>query len=65
MGFRGAELVAILSAFGCPLGTVTYAIAQQMDSDSELAGELVFFSTVFSCLTLFLQIFTLKELSYI
>ncbi len=65
MGFRGAELVAILAVFGCPLGTVTYAIAQQMDSDSELAGELVFFSTVVSCLTLFLQIFTLKELTYI
>lgn len=65
MGFRGVELACILMVFGCPLGTVTYTIAQQMDSDAELAGEQVIFSTLFSCLTLFIQIFVLSQLGLI
>ena len=59
------ELACILMVFGCPLGTVTYTIAQQMDSDAELAGEQVIFSTLFSCLTLFIQIFVLSQFGLI
>ena len=64
-GYRGVELASILMVFGCPLGTVTYTIAQQMDSDAELAGEQVIFSTLFSCLTLFIQIFILNHFGLI
>ena len=60
LGFRGVQLASILMVFGCPLGTVTYTIAQQMESDAELAGEQVVFSTIFSCFTLFLYIFVLN-----
>lgn len=65
LGYRNIELLSVLMVFGCPLGTVTYSIAQQMDSDAELAGELVVFTTIFSCLSLFLQIFILKTLCLI
>ena len=65
MGYRGVELASILMVFGCPLGTVTYTIAQQMDSDAELAGEQVIFSTLFSCLSLFLFIFALNQLGFL
>lgn len=65
MGYRGIELISVLMVFGCPLGTVTYVIAQQMDSDAELAGELVLFTTLCSCLTLFLQIFALSQMGLI
>lgn len=65
LGYRGVELASILMVFGCPLGTVTYTIAQQMDSDAELAGEQVIFSTLFSCLTLFIHIFLLSQLGFI
>ena len=36
--------------------------AQQMDSDGELAGACVIFSSMFSCLTMFGWIFALKSL---
>ena len=65
LDFRGIALASILMVFGCPLGTVTYTIAQQMDSDAELAGEQVIFSTLFSCLTLFVSIFILSRLGLI
>lgn len=65
LGYRDVELLSVLMVFGCPLGTVTYVIAQQMDSDAELAGELVIFSTLLSCFTLFLQIFALMSLQLI
>lgn len=65
IGFRGVELASILLIFGSPLGTVTYTIAQQMDADAELAGEQVIFSTLFSCLTLFIQIFVLNQMGLI
>ena len=36
-------------------------MAQQMDSDSELAGQIVVFTSAFCVLTVFMWIFTLKQ----
>ena len=37
-------------------------MAQQMDSDGELAGNCVIFSSALSCITMFLWVFITKNL---
>lgn len=61
LGFRGAALTCILMVFGCPTAANAYTMAQQMGSDAEFTGECSILSTFFSCFTLFLWIFLLKE----
>ena len=40
--------------FAAPCAVSSYTMAQQMDSDAELAGNTVIFSSLLSCLTMFL-----------
>ena len=49
--------------FGAPTAVSSFTMAQQMDGDSELAGQLVVFSSAFSILTIFIWIFILKQLN--
>ena len=65
MGFRGAELVALLALFGSPTAVSSFTMAQQMGGDSELAGHLVVLGSLFSILTMFLWIFILKQMAFI
>lgn len=62
IGLRGIELFLILMIFGTPSATASYPMAQNMGGDGELAGQLVFTSTVFSLLTIFCFIFALSRL---
>lgn len=62
LGFRGADLLTVMLTFGCPVATVCYVMAQQMDSDAEYTGGAVALTTVLSCLTLFCGILALKKL---
>lgn len=62
MGFRGVKLLTLLAIFASPSAVTSFTMAQQMDSDYELAGNCVIFSSAISCVTLFLWIFTLKSL---
>ena len=55
-GFSGAQLVAVLLIFGAPTSMASFPIACGYDCDSELAGELVAVTTVFSLLTMFAAI---------
>lgn len=64
MGFRGPELSALLAMFASPAAVSSFTMAQQMDADSELAGQLVVFGSTFSILTVFLWIFLLKQGSF-
>ena len=65
IGFRGAQIVALLSMFASPTAVSSYTMAQQMDGDSDLAAQIVVFTSAFSILTMFLLIFTLKSLALI
>ena len=62
IGLRGVELFLILMIFGTPVATSSYPMAQNMGGDGQLAGQLVFVSTVASLATIFLFIFAMSRL---
>ncbi len=64
MGFRNEMLVPILIMFGAPTAVSSFTMAQQMDGDSELAGQIVVFTSAGAILTIFLWIFGLKQLGF-
>lgn len=64
VGYRGLELVLLMSMFASPAAVSSYTMAQQMEGDAELAGQLVVFTTVFSLFSLFLWISGLMALGY-
>lgn len=64
MGFRGIELASVLIMFSAPTAVSSFTMAEQMGADSELAGQLVVFTTALSIVTIFLWIFLVKELGY-
>ena len=59
-GFSGAEFAAFVSVFGTSVAVSTVPMAQEMDSDAELAGQLVVWTTVISAITLFIFIYLLR-----
>lgn len=59
-GFSGAEFAAFVSVFGTSVAVSTVPMAQEMDSDAELAGQLVVWTTVISAFTLFIFIYALR-----
>jgi len=48
-----------------PPAVSSFTMAQQMEGDSELAGGLVVFGSLFAVLTMFVWIFALKSLMLI
>ena len=62
IGLRGVELFLILMIYGTPVATASYPMAQNMGGDGQLAGQLVFVSTVASLGTIFLFIFAMSQL---
>ena len=65
LGFRGEELIALMVMLAAPPAVSSFTMAQQMEGDSELAGGLVVFGSLFAVLTMFLWIFALKSLMLI
>ena len=53
---------ALLALFGAPVAVSSAAMAQEMDNDGTLAGQLVVWTSVFSIATLFLFIFVLRNM---
>lgn len=64
-GFRGINLLGLLLIFASPTAVSSFTMAQKMDGDSDLAAQIVVFTSAFSVLSVFLWIFTLKQLSLI
>ena len=62
MGFTGIKLLTLVAIFASPSAVTSFTMAQQMDSDYELAGNCVVFSSAISCFTMFLWIFVLKSM---
>ncbi|HHZ02923.1 MAG TPA: AEC family transporter [Tissierellia bacterium] len=60
-GFRGVELCALFSMVAPSTAVSSYTMAQQCDCNHELAGQIVFLSTVISPFSIFLFIFLLKS----
>lgn len=63
LGFRGIELVTLVAIFATPCAVAGFAMAQQMNSDAELASNCVVYTSALSCFTIFGWIFLLKTLS--
>jgi predicted permease len=61
LGFRTVELASLLGMSASPCAVASFAMAQQMDSDGELAGNALVFTTLFSSVTMFLWVFFLKS----
>lgn len=64
-GFRGVELATLMSISIPPCAVAGYVMAQQMDSDGELSGNCVVFTSALSCVTMFLWSFCVKALGLI
>lgn len=62
IGLRGVELFLVLMIFGTPVATASYPMAENMGGDGQLAGQLVFTSTVASLGTIFLFIYAMSRL---
>jgi len=61
-GFRGVELGAIFSMSASPVAVSSFIMSQQYNSNYELAGQIVFISTIFSSLTIFIFVYILKSI---
>ncbi len=61
LGFRHEELGALLALFASPTAVSSFVMAQQMDGDGELAGQLVVISSLVSIVTMFVWIGVLKQ----
>ena len=62
LGFRGIEFATLISIFATPCAVAGFVMAQQMDSDADLAGNCVVFTSALSCFTIFCWIVLFKEL---
>lgn len=58
--FGGAEYAGIVCLFGTPVAVSSAVMAGEMGGDTDLAGQLVVWTTVLSAVTLFLLIFMLR-----
>ena len=57
LGFTSVEFPALIALYGTPLAVSTVPMTAEMGSDSELAGQLVVWTTLSSAFTLFVIIF--------
>lgn len=60
LGFIGADMVALMVLFASPAAVSSYIMAEQMDGDGTLAGQLIVLGSVLSVFTVFLWILILK-----
>ena len=65
LGFRQKNLVCILCTFAKPVAVASYAMARQMDADTDLASAVVVVSSALCCFSLFVFVFCLDALHFI
>ena len=58
--FGGAEFAALVAVFATPVAVSSVPMAQEMEADVTLAGQLVVWTTLFSALSIFFSAFLLK-----
>lgn len=60
LGFESHEIVALLALYGSPTAVISAVMAEQLGCNHELAAQVVAFSTVVSCATIFCIVFALS-----
>lgn len=63
LGFRGAEMMTVLTVFGCPLPTIMFTLTKETGGDAAFAGEAIIFTTLISFFTLLVLISFLRRMS--
>jgi predicted permease len=62
LGFNSVPLIALTLLVSAPDALASYAMASSMGGNGRLAGELVVFTTLISCLTMPVWLFILKTM---
>nr|WP_312577822.1 AEC family transporter [Sedimentibacter sp.] len=62
VGFRGIELGSLLAMVAAPVAVSSFIMAQHYNANDELAGQIVFVSTTFSSITIFMFIYIFKTI---
>lgn len=65
LGFRGADLAVITLAFSSSVAATAFPVCHQLGGDSKLIANVVVFTSLLACFTIFLYTFLLKELALI
>lgn len=65
LGFNQGELGTILATLGAPTAVASFAMAQQMEGDDVLAGQIVVYTSAMAVVTIFIWIVVLKNLGYL
>lgn len=60
--FRGAAMVGLICIFIAPCATTSFNLASAMDSDADLAAQLVVFTSLCSLVTIFCWIYALSKM---
>ena len=64
LGFRGAEFVALIAMSGSSTAAASFTMAQQMEGDAALAGDIVVSTSALCSLTLFFWSFLFRQLGF-
>lgn len=65
LGFRDVALASLMIMYGAPVAVSSFTMAMEMDGNSELANQIVVFTSLISVFTIFVAIFILKTLGLI
>lgn len=65
LGFKEIQILMLYIMFGAPVAVSSFTMAEQMDGDSDLAGQIVVFTTIFSVISIFVGVFAMKTLNFI
>ncbi len=65
LGVRDAKLAVLMVAFGAPVAVSSYTMACNANADSELAGQLVVATSVFSIFTMFGLVYITRMFGFI
>lgn len=63
LGMRGGDIALLIAALASPTAVSSYPMALQMDSDGDLAAQIVAFNTAICIVTVFLWVFILKQIN--
>ncbi len=64
LGFRGIELITLLTVFASSTAVASFPMAQQQGGDAALAGDIVVATSACASVSLFLWCFLFKSLNY-
>lgn len=65
LGFSGAWIVALLALFASPTAVSSFSLVKIIGGDSDLAGNIVVFTTTLSVITMFIWVYVLNFLQYV